>query len=704
MASSAARAPSTQVRRPQTAGGVERWLEAEREQLALWLPVALAGGIALWFLLPDPTRWTAAILALVGLGSGAAALGRGGRLARMVAVGALVTALGSGLAWRRAERVAHPVLARPTVAAFAADVRRVEPLPARQMVRLTLAPLTARHLPRLIRVNLAEEDAPAGLATGAVIRLRARLMPPPRAALPGAYDFARAAWFQELGATGRGFASVTMVRAATGDTGLRDRLARHIEARLPGSAGGIAAALATGDLGAIAEEDAEAMRRSGLAHLLSVSGLHITAAVALTMVLTLRILALSRRAALRLPLPMVAAGAGAMAAVGYTLLTGAQVPTVRSCVAALLVLAALAAGREAVTLRLVAAGAGVVLLFRPEAAAGASFQLSFAAITAIVAVHEHPGVRGWFEVREEAGWRRVLRNLGSLLLTGLVVEAALVPIAAYHFHRAGLYGAAANMVAIPLTTFVVMPAEALALLAEPLGTSAPFWWVVERSLALLLWIAHRVASAPGAVAALPVMPTAAYALMLGGGLWLALWSTRVRRWGLVAVAAGGAWALTTPVPDVLVTGDGRHVAIRLPGGRLASLRERTGDYTGDLLAEAGGSVGVPLLLLEQAEARCSRDACVTEVEAGGRRWRIAATRSAYLLPRPSMEATCAAADVMVSERRLPDWCRPRWLKLDRPTLARTGGVAIDLSGGSVRTVERTDDQHPWVLAAAGPQS
>src|SRR5690606_15493097 len=109
------------------------------------------------------------------------------------------------------------------------------------------------------------------------------------------------------------------------------------------------------------------------------------------------------------------------------LLTGAEVPTIRSCVAALLVLAALAIGREAVTLRLVAVGALVVVLLWPEAVAGASFQLSFAAVTAIVALHEGGRVRGWFVPREETRWRKIARGFGSLLLTGIVVELALMP-------------------------------------------------------------------------------------------------------------------------------------------------------------------------------------------------------------------------------------------------------------------------------------
>lgn len=686
--------------------GLERWLEAERDQLPLWLPVALGAGIMLWFLMPAPRGWGTAWLALGAIGMGALAAGREGRALRVLGVGALTAALGLSLVWWRAEGVAAPVLARPIVTTFSAMVERTEPLTARGLVRLTLRPGDALDgrgrpitLPPRVRVNLTVADAPVRLGRGAEVRLRARLMPPPTAAVPGAYDYARQAWFDGIGATGRGFAPVEVRRPGRGESELRASLSRHITERLPGSEGGVAAALATGDVGAIGETDAEAMRRAGLAHLLSVSGLHITAVVAATMVAVLRLLALSPWLALRVRLPLVAALAGAAAAIGYTALTGWQVPTIRSCVAALLVLAALAMGREAVTLRLVAMGAVVVLLLRPEALAGPSFQLSFAAITAIVALHEHPRLRAWFGPQEDRGWRRWGRGLLSLLATGLAVELALMPIAAWHFHRAGLYGALANIVAIPLTTFVIMPLEALALLFDLAGLGAPAWWLAGHALGVLLWLARVVAAAPGAVAALPAMPAGAFALMVAGGLWIALWRTRWRRLGVVPLAVGAAWALVTPAPDLLVTGDGRHLALRMGDGRLALLRERAGDYTRTMLAENGGVDGELPLIDDQAGARCSRDLCLAEVAAGGRTWRVLATRSAYPVPWRELVAACGAADIVVSERWLPDGCVPRWLKLDRATLARTGGVAITLGQGRVATVRRAGDQHPWVASS-----
>jgi len=523
-------------------------------------------------------------------------------------------------------------------------------------------------------------------------------MPPPGAAVPGAYDFARIAWFQRIGATGRALGQVAVT--ARGDPpfwgDLRQRLARHIQARLPGGEGAIATALATGDQGAIPDEDAEAMRRSGLAHLLSVSGLHLTAMVGLTMLVMLRLLALSPRLALRWPLVLIAAGAGALAGVGYTLLTGAEVPTVRSCIAALLVLAGIAIGREALTLRLVATGAILVLLLWPESLAGASFQLSFAAITAIVALHDHPRIRALLSRRDEGIAAKAARVLAGLLLTGLVVEAALAPIAFHHFHKAGLYGALANIVAIPLTTFVVMPLEALALLFDLAGLGAPFWWLAGQGLSLLLGLAHHVAAAPGATAALPVIPDGAFGLMVAGGLWLALWRTRVRRLGLVPLLAGAIWALATVPPDMLVTGDGRHLAVRGNDGGYALLRPRAGDYVRDMLAESAGFEGELADLDVLPGARCSRDSCSVELIRGTRRWRLLATRSAYMVAPRALRMACADADIVVSDRWLPDWCKPRWLKADRTLLARTGGLSIKLADQRIDTVRTDRDDHPWV--------
>jgi competence protein ComEC len=690
--------------------GLEERFDRERDQLPVWLPVGLGLGAAAWFALPDVRAWTAFLLLAAACALAPLALAPGTRWGRAVAIFSLAAALGCLNIWAKADRAAAPRLERERAAEFSATVEAVQPLPAEEKVRVLLRPTGEPRLPPRLRINVDEKDRPAGLEPGSTVHLRAYLMPPAPAAVPGAYDFARAAWFQGIGATGRVLGKVE-VAAPAGEQGWRARLASwrqrlggHIRARLPGGEGGVAAALATGDQGGIPTEDADAMRRSGLAHLLSVSGLHLTAVVGAVMFLTLKLLALSPALALRYRLVLVAAGAGALAGIAYTLLTGAEVPTVRSCIAALLVLAGIALGREALTLRLVAVGALVILVLWPDSLPGPSFQLSFAAITAIVVLHDHPRIRALLARRDEGWAQKVGRGLLGLVLTGLAVEIALAPIALFHFHRTGLYGAFANIVAIPLTTFVIMPLEALALLLDPFGLAAPFWWLTGQALHFLLVLARTAAEAPGAVFLTPAIPNGAFALMVAGGIWLCLWRTDWRRWGLVPLAAGALWALATPPPDLLVTGDGRHLALRTADGDLAILRGRAGDYVRDLFSEASAMDQELVDLDLLPEASCNPDFCAASIGREGRSWRILATRSDRLIDFEPLTRACAAADIVISNRRLPVTCKARWLKADRALLARTGGLAITLGRRpSVATVADQVGRHPWAYTESAAE-
>ena len=687
---------------------LEAWAEAERERIGLWAPVTLGLGIMAWFALASPPFWLGWIALCCGAAVATHLVPVGERMRAMILGACLLMAAGCALVWMKALLIGQPPLQRTIYAAFTAEVIGVEPQPALGRTRLMLSPSALGHngLPERVRLNVADKDMPSGgvMGAGAIVTVRARLMPPPPPSVPGAYDFARHAYFDGIGATGRALPPITLVRAAapSGMAEMRASLSRHIREKLPGGEGGIAAALATGDTGAIGLEDNTAMRRSGLSHLLSISGLHVSALIAGVFFLVYRLLALSPTLALRLPLMLIAAGAGAAAGIGYTLFTGAQVPTVRSCIAALLVLGGLALGREAISMRLVAVGALVVLVFWPEELVGPSFQMSFVAVIVIVALAETRWFRERFHAREEAVLYRLLRNLGAVFVTGLAIELALMPIALTHFHQAGLLGAFANLIAIPLTTFVIMPAEAAALLLDLVGVGAPLWWVAGKALSLLLAVAHGVSSSPFAVWGLPHFGSAPMVLILLGGLWLVLWRTQARYVGFAPVIVGAIMMALAPVPDLLVTGDGRHMAVRQPNGSYALLRGRAGDYVRDALAKSAGESSAfddsasPFSLADIPNARCSRDMCSVLVKGRERDWLVAATRTNVRIPWGALTTLCARTDIMVSDRRLPAACTPRWLKLDRARLRETGGVAVYLDSRRWESVFREGDKHPWI--------
>lgn len=668
-----------------------------------WVVIAFGAGIAAWFCLGQIWQWVAALAGGLLLATGAVALWKDRpertHLMRAAFAVGLVFAAGVAVVWARSALVGVEPVARPGL--YDLDARVLERIeqPAEGRVRLVLATRDpADGAPMKVRVNLPLERDEPGFAEGARLRLKARLMPPAPPMLPGSYNFARTAWFGGLAATGAVTGPVELLDPAPERLGLREaqrRLSAHVRTQLGGSPGEIAAALASGDRGAIAPEDDEAMRDAGLTHLLSISGLHVSAVIAAAYFLAIRLLAAWPWLALRVRLPLVAAAAGAGAGIAYTLLTGAEVPTVRSCIGALLVLGALALGREPLSLRMVAVAAIAVLLLWPESLVGPSFQMSFAAVVAIVALHGCAPVRGFLAPREEGRLSRFGRQVVMLLVTGLLIEAALTPIALFHFHRAGLYGAFANVIAIPLTTFASMPLIALALVLDLVGLGAPVWWLAGKSLELLLWLAHVTAAQPGAVRMMPQMTGGTFALFALGGLWLALWRGRERLLGLVPVAAATGLLLATPVPDLLIAGDGRNVGIAGEGENLLMLRASRSDFTRENLRELTGLEGEPIPLAEWPDAECNSDACALTLERAGREWRILMTRSRDYLEIGTLNAACAAADIVISDRRLPRTCVPRWLKADRAMLRETGGLSIVLTDQRVTTVAESQGAHGW---------
>lgn len=133
----------------------------------------------------------------------------------------------------------------------------------------------------------------------------------------------------------------------------------------------------------------------------------------------------------------------------------------------------MALGRDSISLRLLAVAALALLALRPETLAGASLQLSFAAVAAIIALHSTDWARRHFTRREEGPVARISRAVFAMFATSLAVETAMIPLSLYHFHRAGLFGMAASLVALPLTTLVIMPLKGAALFLDIAGLGAP---------------------------------------------------------------------------------------------------------------------------------------------------------------------------------------------------------------------------------------
>jgi competence protein ComEC len=691
---------------------LERLMAEEQDRLALWLPVCLGAGIGFYFVLSVEPAWWVGVLALissVGLLAGLsratpASLGR-------VAAGALVAiAIGFAAAQVRTAMVAAPVLeSKIGPVTVQGRVVQVEILPAGEGARVTLERIRASQLPpertpEFIRLRV-RKIPPEPLVPGDWIATRAVLAPPPAPAAPGAYDFQRHAYFRSLGAVGFAVGGVTRTARAEDVPGgegefwrglerLRQDLTGRIQAAVPGAGGAVAAALMTGDRSAIPASVNTAMRDSGLVHLLSISGLHVGLVAAILFVGLRAAFALIPPLALNFPIKKWTAAAAIPGTLAYALLAGMVAPTQRSVIMVGLVMIAVLVDRRALTMRTLAWAAVVILLVQPESLLNPGFQMSFAAVAALIAAYEWKGENRAPSGR--GGWIRGMAGMfAAIALTSLVATLATTPYAVYHFNRFAVYGIVANMIAVPLTSFWIMPWAVLAFALMPFGLEAVALAPMGLGTDFLIAIAETVADWPGAGILAPAMPAWGLVLATLGGLWLCLMRGKRRLAGVPVAAVGLASALITTPPDILVDGEGRLLAVRTEAGGLALSAPRGNRLSRESWlrlagVEEGDAAPWPRPGEAEGADRLGCDAMGCVVRAHGRAVALARERGA-------LAEDCGRADLVVSAIPARRLC-PGAALIDRNDLRAKGAHAIWIKADGIR-VEAVNDargDRPWV--------
>jgi competence protein ComEC len=682
-------------------------LELERDRWFLWVPVLFAGGIGIYFQLPAEPHWTlplAGLLAAIAL----RLLLRRGVLAAVTTAVLLSFALGLVAAKARTEALRAPVIARPTaVVEITGHVERIEPrLP--KGYRLTLrviaiAGVPADATPFRIRLKALIDEPPPAL--GASVSVKGAVSPPPGPNRPGGYDFARLAWFERLGGSGYIVAAPTEVvpavapswdfRIAVAVERLRQWVGQRIRAVLAGDRGALADAIVTGERGSIPEVTMDALRDSGLAHILAISGFNMAIMAGALFGTTRAALALVPVLALRLPLKKIAAAMGALGAGFCLLISGAESPAARAFVMIALMLLAIVLDRPAVSMRNLALAALVLLALAPENVLDVGFQMSFAAVVALMAVYE------WFAEHrasrpQSGGPRGVLRRSGHYLLgtlaSTMIASLAIAPIATYHFHKLSQLGLIANIVAVPLFAFVIMPVVMLVLL--PFGLEAMPLLGIDYGLTQMMAVATGVAGLSGAATRVPQLPLTAVVAMLLGGLWLCLWRRRWRFLGLLGIAVGLALSGGGRPVDILVGEGGKPVAIRLDDGRLSALPSHGDEFD---LREWLQSDGDGRKVREAARGKgftCDAAGCIG---------RVGAAIIAIADSPAALRDDCETADILVLRFNARVPCRKPRIVLPLAELRSAGTHALTVGPDgavTVATVAASRGRRPWTSAAA----
>jgi competence protein ComEC len=537
------------------------------------------------------------------------------------------------------------------------------------------------------------------------VAMRAMLYPVPAPILPGGRDLQRELYFAGIGAVGYSFGPAhRLAGAAAPGRGWREALHRlrgamtqRITAALPGSTGGVAAALITGKRGAIAEPVKQAFRDAGLSHLLAIAGLHLGLVGGFVFFAVRGGLALVPRLALRWPIKKIAAAVTLVVLLCYLVISGAAIPTERAFVMNGLVFAAIMLDRLRLSMRVCAVAAAAVLLAQPASLVGASFQMSFGAVVALIAVYETWGARlgGLLFGRGIGG--RALGYCGAVALTTVVATVGTLPFSIYHFHRLALYSPLANVVAVPLSAVWTLPWGVVACLLMPFGLQrlalVPMGWGID----LTIRVAQVVAAIPGDVWAMPRLPLAGLVLIAFGGLWLCLWRGSWRWWGIAAIGVGFAGMALTRPPDLVVADGARFVAARAPDGNYLVRADDGEKIPSSFLAEETGETVADWPKPGAAAVdglACAAGLC--RFEAHGRRVAIVTDAAA-------LELDCTRFDAMIAAVPAGMRCRWRIPVVDSIDSWEEGAVALWLDQGGV-TVESANEargDRPWVPQPRG---
>jgi competence protein ComEC len=673
----------------------------DRQRWVLWLPVGFGAGIGLYFALPfEPSAAGAAVASAIGLTS-AVLSSRSANWSLRIGLAALAAiAFGFAHAKLREIRVAAPVLTH-RIGPVGLDARIESVQIHGKGVRVVLGALsstrfTAGNTPAHVRISFRAFDGT--LTPGDWIHATAVLMPPPGPAAPGGYDFGRAAFFDGIGAVGYAYGSAEHIaplqgeslsqKIATSVALLRWHMTERIRTALPGSTGGIAAALITGDRGSISEDDEAALRDAGLAHVLAIAGLHM-ALVGLGLFWIVRaLLAAIPALALNCPIKKWAALAALGGATFYLIVSGAATPATRAYIMLSTMLAAILFDRPALSMRSVALAATIILLLRPESLIEPGFQMSFAAVVGLIAVAE------WEQARRAHGegpraFAGIRRYVRGITITSLVGSLATAPFAMFHFDRATHYAVLGNLLAMPVMGFVAMPAAAISVLAMPFHLEAWPLKVLGWGIEVMLSVGRFVSGLPGAISTVPAWPVTSLVLMSLGGLWIALWRQKLRWLGLAPIALAIVIGVTTRGPDLLVARDASTVAVRGTDGALRLVRAADDEYSADQWLKRDG------------DARTSDDAIATA--ANGAHCDgygcVAKGRDGTLIAAPiridALAEDCATAAIVVSAVPARNCTGPK-LVIDKLAIARAGGYAVWLGPTlKIETVEGERGQRPW---------
>lgn len=558
---------------------------------------------------------------------------------------------------------------------------------------LRIRKVSKENTPKKIRINV--RTAHNGAKEGDIVSVFAHLSPPPKAVIPGGYDFAQYAYFDQIGAVGYALTEIRILEESRTDNiadfiqSVRHSIGDKIMSHMDKENGNVATALIIGERGGINRETLSNIREAGIAHILAISGLHLSLVAALFFFTTRLILVLIPSFALHYNIKKWAALVAIFGSLGYLLISGAPISAQRAFIMTTLILLAVMIDRTGTPMRSVALAAMVVMITTPEAVLTPSFQMSFSAVIALISFYDlsrksFEGFKDWSVLQ------KIMVYFLSVIASSLVAGIATAPFSIYHFNNLSTYGAISNLLAIPITSFWVMPAGVLSVIFMPLSLEGVFLEIMSVGISTLLNSAEYISDLPAASSVVKATTPAALGLIVFGGLWLCLWKRKWRIFGVMPIILGIIIAKMAITPDILIEGKSGLFALKAENGQWVVSSKRKGRYTRQRwLGRMGAGSYASTKEYKGDDIKCDDFGCI--YEKGGQKIMIAQHPA-------SMLDNCDDVDMMINLSYLSVPCKKNAEKvIDMQQIVKKGTHAIYISDENINVQNTVDSigDRPW---------
>lgn len=401
-----------------------------------------------------------------------------------------------------------------------------------------------QNLPKYIRININNKKYQPKF--GDYVEVEANLIPIQKQVIPGAYNLEREFYYRQIGGIAyNGFIKEHENRQTNNlyesfknkAYNIRENINNRIINAIGEEYGVLVGSFITGIRGKISSQDYDDMTYAGLVHLIAISGLNMAIIMGFIFWIVRRILVQSEYLTLNFDIKKISAIFAIIFGFLYLSITGFPVSANRAYIMACLFFIGILIDREIDTMRFLVFSAILILFFEPQLVLNPAFQLSFFAVIGLIGgfkfLQQH-NVKMWTTNL----WLKPIFYIYGTIISSIITEISVSPLIIYHFNNWTPYNIFANLIAIPLTSFITLPFATISILLFPLNLEKILLIPAGWTIGIVLKISKYIVSLPHAIFIISSPSLLGLSLIILGFLWFMLWEQKWRYFGIFLFILG----------------------------------------------------------------------------------------------------------------------------------------------------------------------